>query len=77
MEVAEKVASQHDCRLAYLEIEYDWVQAAVEKQIGLALVDKFISGAGHIRSVSKSRVIYPWDYGFNYCDYYKFDYRED
>jgi len=72
--IAQDVTAEYGCSLVYLEIGYDEVKACTEKELSLFVVDRFLTGSARVRSVSRSRVIYPWDFKFNYCKYYKFDF---
>ncbi len=73
--IAQKAVGEHGCSLVYLKIEYDEIEACTEKEPRLIILGYFLSQGTKVRSVSRSRVIYPWDHSFNYCDYYKFDFR--
>jgi len=75
--LAEEVVCFYGCSLVSLSVGYDGVEAEVKREVNLVLVDRIIPGTGTVYSKSRSEVVYPWDIRFNYCDYYKFDYRED
>ena len=73
--IARKVVNEHGCRLVYIQIGYDEVIACAEVEPNLTLIDRFFAQGLYIQSVSRSKVLYPWDHGFGYCSYYQFDYR--
>ncbi|MGM0366040.1 MAG: pilus assembly protein TadG-related protein [Actinomycetota bacterium] len=73
--IAGEVVKEYGCSLIYLEIGYDEIEACAEKELNLFIAHRFVGGDSRVRSVSRSRVIYPWDWRFNYCEYYKFDFR--
>jgi hypothetical protein len=71
--IAEGMAAEHDCELSYLIADYDEVEACAEKQLKLFIVKLFFPETVRVRSVSRTNIIYPWDFKFNYCQHYKFD----
>ncbi len=72
--IARRVAEEYGTRLLYLNVEYDEIEACMEKEPDLLIIGHFLSQGARVRSISRSRVIYPWDFEFNYCQYYKFDF---
>jgi hypothetical protein len=74
--MAEKMASESNCRLRKLNIGYERVEVSVEKEVRLAILDRV--GLGNLKTVSSSsrvRIKYPWDREFGLCDSYEFDYK--
>ncbi len=72
-EIAYKVLSKYDCELIDCQIAYDEVVVIVGKKINLIILDKFNQKYSVVNSISRAKVIYPWDKSFNYCKYYKYN----
>ncbi|MDD3819160.1 MAG: flp pilus-assembly TadE/G-like family protein [Actinomycetota bacterium] len=72
--VAEEVTRLNNCTLVECICSYDSVTVTVEKSVKFFLIDKFIRGDSMVKSTSKTKVVYPWDEEFNYCDSYRFSF---
>ncbi len=72
--IALKVLDQHKCKLVGYRISYDEVIIVAGKRLDFLIVDKFTHKYDVIKSISKTKVIYPWDKKLNYCEYYQFKY---
>lgn len=72
--IAKKIALDNNCSLTGVKIKYDEVIVLVEKNIDFVLLDIIGINNCRIRSVSKSKVIYPWDDSFGSCKQYRFEY---
>jgi uncharacterized membrane protein len=72
--IAEKVTAENNCYLAGYDLSYDEVTIVTGKEMKFILIDKFLPKSCVIQSVSKTKVIYPWDDFFGYCKFYKFNY---
>lgn len=72
--IAEKVAAENNCYLAGCDLSYDEVTIVTGKEMKFILIDKFLPKSCMVQSVSKTKVIYPWDDFFGYCKFYKFNY---
>lgn len=72
--IAKKIAEENGCRLVKCKASYDEVIVVVEKDINFLLVSYFIPLGDKVQSVSKVKVIYPWDSRFGFCKSYKFEY---
>lgn len=72
--VAEEVSLLNNCVLVECICSYDEVTVTVKKDVEFFLIDKFIEGYSMIESTSKTKVVYPWDEKFNYCNSYRFSF---
>ncbi len=72
--IAEEVAQRDGCVLVECNSEYDEVMVTMERKLNFILVDKFILGNCSVRSTSRTKLVYPWDDKFGYCDTYEFGY---
>ncbi|MFO7929106.1 MAG: pilus assembly protein TadG-related protein [Candidatus Humimicrobiaceae bacterium] len=72
--IALKVLSQYNCQLVSYRVSYDEVIIVAGKKLDFLIIDKFIHKYDVIKSISKAKVIYPWDKKLNYCEYYQFKY---
>src|SRR3972149_3171082 len=70
--IAEETAQKNNCILIEYSYDYDEVMVTVERKLDFILIDKFISKDCSVRSTSKTKVIYPWDDQFGYCETYEF-----
>jgi hypothetical protein len=74
--LAEDIALKGGCRLISLQTEYDEVEVSVDKEMKMTILGKL--GLGSIRSacsISRVKVIYPWDRRWKNCRYYEFGYK--
>lgn len=68
------IAESNSCRLTDLKITYDKVLVTVEKDLDFLIIKSLYPGGCTIYASSCSRVIFPWDECFGFCDSYKFKY---
>ncbi len=71
---AKVIAEQNDCKLTDIEFSYDEVNATVEKKLDFMVLKGIYPDGCVVYSSSCSRVIFPWDEYFGFCESYKFDY---
>jgi len=74
-EIAQKVVKKNNCILVDCIYDYDEVVVIAEEKLNFILISKFTSKYNRVQSISKTKVIYPWDRRFGFCKYYKFDYK--
>ena len=74
-EIAQKVVEKNNCILIDCIYDYDEVVVIAEEKLNFILISKFTSKYNRVQSISKTKVIYPWDRRFGFCKCYKFDYK--
>lgn len=74
VQTAKNIASDNNCMISRLVLEYDEVEVEVEKKAVLLFLDRFFKKELFVRSASSVKIHYPWDDKFGYCDNYYFQY---
>ena len=74
LDIAKNTAEANQCELVYIEAGYDEITVKVEKLANFMLVDKIGLKNCRVSSVSRVKVIYPWDEKTGLCSRYKFEY---
>lgn len=74
--VASEIAERNNCVIVDCVCSYDEVIVTAEKKLNFILLDKVTSRYNRVQSISKVKVIYPWDRQFGFCKHYKFGYRD-
>jgi len=74
--VASEIAEKNNCVIIDCVCSYDEVVVTAEKKLNFILLDKVTSKYNRVQSISKVKVIYPWDSQFGFCKYYKFGYKD-
>lgn len=74
IKIAEEVTRSNNCILVECIYNYDEVTVTVEKSVRFVLINKFVGKGSVVKSTSKTKVVYPWDEQFNYCNSYKFSF---
>jgi len=72
---AEEISSKNKCGLVECYLDYDEVVVIMEKKLNFILIDKFFPESCTVKSISKARVIYPWDDYFGFCKNYEFNFE--
>jgi len=73
---AKVIAYENGCNLVNLSFTYDEVEISMEKTIDFVFLGFIALDSYSVRSVSKSKLLYPWDDVFNLCKSYRFDYLQ-
>lgn len=72
---AEEISSKNKCDLVECYLDYDEVVVSMEKKLNFILIDKFFPESCTVKSISKARIIYPWDDYFGFCKNYEFNFE--
>jgi hypothetical protein len=72
---AEEISSKNKCDLVECYLDYDEVVVIMEKKLNFILINKFFSESCTVKSISKARIIYPWDDYFGFCKNYEFNFE--
>ncbi len=72
---AEDISSKNKCELAECFLYYDEVVVIMEKKLNFILINKFFPESCTVKSISKARIIYPWDDYFGFCENYEFNFE--
>jgi len=73
-EIADEVAELNGCDMTGCSSGYDEAVVEAEKSVSFIMLDKLFKVSGKVTSISRARVLYPWDEHFNFCDSYEFSY---
>jgi len=73
-EIAGEVVELNGCSMTGCSSGYDETVVEAEKSVRFIILDKLFEGSSKVSSVSRAKVLYPWDGYFNCCDSYEFDY---
>jgi hypothetical protein len=74
--LAEDMALESGCRLTGLRAGYDEIEVTVEKDTHISALGKAGLGAFKtVSSISRAKIIYPWDRRWKQCRYYEFGFR--
>ncbi|MCL5072059.1 MAG: Tad domain-containing protein [Actinobacteria bacterium] len=71
---AEEISGKNKCKLAACYLYYDEIVVIMEKKLDFILINKFFPESCIIRSISKAKIIYPWDDYFGFCKNYEFNF---
>ena len=72
---AEEISSKNKCELVECYLDYDEVVVIMEKKLNFILIDKFFPESCTVKSISKTKIIYPWDDYFGFCKNYEFNFE--
>ena len=72
---AEEISGKNKCELAKCYLEYDEVVVIMEKKLNFILIKKFFPESCTVKSISKTKIIYPWDDYFGFCKNYEFNFE--
>ena len=72
---AEEISSKNKCELVQCYLDYDEVVVIMEKKLNFILIDKFFPESCTVKSISKTKIIYPWDDYFGFCKNYEFNFE--
>ena len=72
---AEEISSKNKCGLVECYLDYDEVVVIMEKKLNFILIDKFFPESCTVKSISKTKIIYPWDDYFGFCKNYEFNFE--
>jgi len=71
---AEEISSKNKCELVECYLEYDEVVVIMEKKLNFILINKLFPESCTVKSISKTKIIYPWDDYFGFCKNYDFNF---
>ena len=72
---AEEISSKNKCDLVECYLDYDEVVVIMGKKLNFILIDKFFPESCTVKSISKTKIIYPWDDYFGFCKNYEFNFE--
>jgi hypothetical protein len=72
---AEEISSKNKCELVECYLDYDEVVVVMGKKLNFILINKFFPESCIVKSISKARIIYPWDDYFGFCKNYEFNFE--
>ncbi|MBU4293961.1 MAG: Tad domain-containing protein [Actinobacteria bacterium] len=72
---AEEISSKNKCELVECYLDYDEVVVSMEKKLNFILINKFFPESCTVKSISKTKIIYPWDDYFGFCKNYEFNFE--
>jgi hypothetical protein len=72
---AEEISSKNRCDLVECYLDYDEVVVIMGKKLNFILINKFFPESCTVKSISKARIIYPWDDYFGFCKNYEFNFE--
>ena len=72
---AEEISGKNKCDLVECYLDYDEVVVIMERKLNFILINKFFPESCTVRSISKARIIYPWDDYFGFCKNYEFNFE--
>jgi hypothetical protein len=73
--IAEELSNKNKCELVECYLDYDEVIVIVGKKLNFILINKIFPVSCTVKSVSKARIIYPWDDYFGFCKNYEFNFE--
>lgn len=72
--MARQIVEQNKCGLRNFAVSYDEIIVSAERKLDFVLLQYFGTDGCMVYSVSKSKVIYPWDEELGLCRRYRFEY---
>jgi hypothetical protein len=72
---AEEISGKNKCELVQCCLDYDEVVVVTGKKLNFILIDKFFPESCTVKSISKTKIIYPWDDYFGFCKNYEFNFE--
>lgn len=72
---AEEISNKNKCDLVECYLDYDEIVVIMEKKLNFILINKFFPENCIIQSISKAKIIYPWDDYFGFCKNYEFNFE--